>query len=511
MTRLALPPAGPGARERALDVLLGAALEPIVDLVAWSPERGEYRVASAQGQVRVRRRADGTTDAGRPRWAYDTELLSGQDPVARQDLTHFGSLGAERSVPHPNRRDNSYPHALDHLAQIFDHGSAPDLVVLHSAAHYWGDQGGHLGEHGSLGIVQARAPFIAAGAGVERLGMVDASCRLVDVAPTVLELLGCSSPTEHAPGARLVHQDGEVLRSLVTGPGRARHVVAMLLDGTNPNVLYDLADLGEAPNIARLRELGTTYHYGAIASLPTVTLANHTAILTGSHPGHHGILHNAWVDRSTGEQVVTNSPSTWPESMQWLSPSVETVHHAVHRSYPDAVSISINEPCDTGADYSIFDLMRSGQPIDRPPRAEELPDATARFVRPSKDYRWSSLIDHTAVDQFCGIWSGEYRGRTWPTPVFSWVNFTLTDAAFHEGGPYSEIAAAAVRDTDARIGHLFAAVERSGAWDDTAFLLVADHGMELANPDVTGDWDVALDEAGVPVRDEGYGFLYLAG
>jgi predicted AlkP superfamily pyrophosphatase or phosphodiesterase len=173
------------------------------------------------------------------------------------------------------------------------------------------------------------------------------------------------------------------------------------------------------------------------------------------------------------------------------------------------MSISINEPCDSGADYSTFDLIRAGELVDRPPRAEELPDATERFVRPSKDYRWSSRIDHTAVDQFCGIWSGVYRGRTWPLPAFTWINFTLTDAAFHAGGPYSEIAAASVRDTDARIGRLLGAVERSGAWDDTAFLLVADHGMELANPEVTGDWDLALKDEGVTVRDEGYGFLYL--
>jgi len=26
---------------------------------------------------------------------------------------------------------------------------------------------------------------------------------------------------------------------------------------------------------------------------------------------------------------------------------------------------------------------------------------------------------------------------------------------------------------------------------------------------VTGDWDAALEEAGVAVRDAGYGFLYL--
>jgi hypothetical protein len=505
---LARPRGGPERREQALNVLLSSSLEPIVDLVAWSPAADTYEVASAHGHLRFTRGRGPDRDGARS-YCYGPSLLDGEDPVARQDVSHLGQLADEMADPHPDRRANSYPHAFDHLAQLFDHPSAPDLVVLHSASHYWGDQGGHLGEHGSLGVGQARAPFMAAGAGVPALGMVDASCRLIDVALTVLELLGCPAPSPSQPSARLIGQDGKIVRDIAARPGGADHVVAFLLDGTNPNVLYDLAGRGEAPNVARLMQMGTTYRYGAMASLPTVTLANHTAILTGRHPGHHGILHNAWIDRISGDQVVTNSPSTWSTSMSWLSPGVETIHDAVHRARPGSVTISINEPCDAGADYSVFDLMRKGEPIDRPPPVDELPDATTRFVRPSKDYRWSSLIDHTAVDQFCGIWGGSYRGREWLVPTFSWMNFTLTDAAFHEGGPYSAIAAASVRDTDRRIGHALEAVERAGVFDRTAFLLVADHGMQLADPSVTGDWDAALAEAGVPVRDEGYGFLYL--
>ena len=34
------------------------------------------------------------------------------------------------------------------IAQLFDSPAAPDLCVLHSAAHNWEDQGGHRGEHG---------------------------------------------------------------------------------------------------------------------------------------------------------------------------------------------------------------------------------------------------------------------------------------------------------------------------------------------------------------------------
>ena len=323
---------------------------------------------------------------------------------------------------------------------------------------------------------------------------------------TMLALLGI----EDEPAADGSAGDGAVVERVVAAPGAARHVVAFLLDGTNPNVLHAMVAEGRLPHLARLLDQGIALRHGALASTPTVTLANHTTILTGRHPGHHGVLHNAWMDRPSGAQVVTNSAATWVGAMQWLHPGVETVHDVVHRRRPGALSVSINEPCDTGADFSVFDLMRRGEEVDRPPRPEELPDATERFVRPSKDYRWSSLIDHTAVDQFRGLWSGTYRGRTWEIPTFSWVNFTLTDAAFHEGGPYSDMAAASLEDTDARVGRMLEAVERAGVWDDTAFVVVADHGMQLADPAVTGDWGDTLRAAGVPFRDEGYGFLYLA-
>ena len=90
----------------------------------------------------------------------------GADPLADGSLDRFTPLADELAHPHPHRSENAYPYAHDHIAQLFDHPAAPDLCVLHSAAHNWEDQGGHLGEHGSLGIVQARAPLVLAGKGV---------------------------------------------------------------------------------------------------------------------------------------------------------------------------------------------------------------------------------------------------------------------------------------------------------------------------------------------------------
>jgi predicted AlkP superfamily pyrophosphatase or phosphodiesterase len=233
-------------------------------------------------------------------------------------------------------------------------------------------------------------------------------------------------------------------------------------------------------------------------------------VLTGAHPGHHGILHNGWYDRAAGAQVITNSNATWATATQFLFPGVETLHDAVHRTWPGDATASINEPCDAGADFSTFDLLRRGLSIERPPDLDDMPHTTERFVRPVKEYRWSSRVDHTTVSQMRGVWGGDpYHGVSWPIPRFTWCNFSLTDAAFHEGGPHSEIAAASVHDTDARLGEVLAAVEEAGVFDRTAFFLVADHGMEETDPTVQGDWGPALRDAGISYRDEAYGFLYL--
>lgn len=483
--------------DAALDVLVSDELEPIVEMVFRRVGDDTYEAWSNDGWVRFRRERDG----------FATEGGEGRNPIADQATDRFAPVGEERASLYPDRKANSYPFAFDQVAQLYDHPAAPDLCVVHTAAHNWEDQGGHRGEHGSLDVIQARAPFIISGAGVRRDGLVPRACRLVDVAPTVLALLGVERGDG---GALLRRQDGDVIDDVIEEAGAPRYVIGFLFDGANPNVLYDLAASGEAPNVARLIDQGTAFAHGAMASLPTVTLANHTGILTGCFPGHHGILHNAWYDRRLGRQIITNSPDTWANSMQWLDPSVDTIHSAVKRGLPGATTASINEPCDAYADYSTFGLIRSGEEAsDRPPGPDQLPHSTERFVRPSKDYRWSSRIDHTALEQFDGLWSGTYRGREWGRPTFTWVNFTLTDAAFHEGGPHSEIAIASVHDTDARLGRILDTVEASGAWDDTAFFLVADHGMEETNPEVRGDWGPALTAAGIPHRDEAYGFIYL--
>src|SRR3954447_5497394 len=327
----------------ALQVLLDSSLEPIVEMVALR-DGDAYEVHAADGSSRFDR--DGAVLGG-----------AGRDPLGDHATDRFVGLDAELASRHPTRTENSYPFGREQVVQLFDHPCAPDLCVIHTAAHNWEARGGHRGEHGSIDVVQSRAPFIIAGKGVRAMGTLPRACKLVDVAPTVLELMGA---------APLLRTDGIVQRDLLDGRVRPDHVVGFLFDGCNPNVLYAAAARGEAPNVARLMAMGTTFEHGAMASLPTVTLANHTSVLTGLHPGHHGILHNAWFDRARGEQVITNSAATWHEATRSLFDGVETIHDVVHRTWPGDCTASINEPCDAGADFSTFDFVRRGVPLERP-------------------------------------------------------------------------------------------------------------------------------------------------
>src|SRR4029450_11553611 len=168
-----------------------------------------YDVRTVDGRVRFRR-AEGDGDGA----GFVETRVEGRNPLGETATDGFGALAGggggtplgataadrfvplaeERANPWPTRTSQSYPHAHEHIAQVFDHPAAPDIVCLHTPAHNWEDQGGERGEHASRGIVQGRAPFVLSGAGVRREGrLLPLAGRLVDVAPTVLALLGAAT------------------------------------------------------------------------------------------------------------------------------------------------------------------------------------------------------------------------------------------------------------------------------------------------------------------------------
>ncbi len=500
-------------RAKAVNVLTSEKLENIVEMVLFSPEPGVFEAHANDGSVMFER--PGCDDPLKPK-IIETQ---GRDPLSDQDVSRFSTLALQREFRCPKRTENSYPYSYDHVAQIWDHEHAPDLIAIHTAAHSFLDEGGHLGEHGSLDILQARAPFILSGKGVKKAGVINSHVRLVDVAPSVAYILGASqtggilSDGNYSGSSYLKRQDGKVLSEWFQETERPDNVVIFLLDGCNPNILYDVVEQGGAPNISRLMANGTTFSYGAISSLPTVTLANHTTILTGCHPAHHGVLHNAWFDRKKMIQIVTESPGTWHLAMDYLNPETETIFECLNRYNRDITTAAINEPADKGATYSTFEEVRKGRMAEIIAQsgidASVPKDTTNQYFESSQDYRWATTADHAGLAQAIGLIRRNWDNLKLDRPKFMSVNFSLTDSAFHDSGPDSDMGRAAVRDTDARIGKILRAFEIESEFDQTLFIVLADHGMEETNPNVTGSWIKALKDASIDVANDSFGFLYL--
>lgn len=490
----------------AIEQLEQAFLDPVladrVDSVV-RPLGGErYRVASRDGSVEFERlSSDG-------RHGYRTVATTGRDPLVRIDDDALLGLQAEESDRWPTRDRTSFPHAFDSIAQFFDSSVAPNLYVNHTAAH---TREGHLGHHGSLGIVQARAPFIAAGAGVRPLGVLDRSTRVVDVAPTIAALLDLDAhpdavgPTgERRLDGRLRRQDGDPITDVLTGD-RAEQMVVVLLDGCNANLLHDVVDAGEAPHLADLIGRGVAMRRGSFASLPTATLANHTTAVTGAHPGHSGVLHNAWVDRSDGAQPDLLSMEEMFWSSGYVRDDVETLFEALARSRPGAFSSATFEFCDRGADFSSFGLVRAGSG-ERLPSIDDVVHVDRSCAARSGAYSFMSCVDHVSLAHTVSCWNQEHGN---PLPALTWCSLAVTDEAGHESGPHGELARAAVLDSDARLGELVATVERAGELDRTAFVVIADHGMEQSDPDVDRPWEADLADCGIPHRIVGDGLVYV--
>ncbi|HVF19406.1 MAG TPA: alkaline phosphatase family protein [Mycobacteriales bacterium] len=484
--------ADPRLRERALAVLTAPDLAHVVDLVAYADD-DVIHVVNADGEVVFDRAAP-----------YTRRSLTGRDPIAAQDPLAFSTLADEPVAP--TNEHNVYPLAAERLAGLFDHPAAPDLAVVHTAGHFWAERGGHLGEHGSLDVVQSRAPLVLSGAGVSHRGVLDRWARTVDVGPTLAHALGVPARED---GTHHAEQTGRALADLVS-PGAA-YVVGLLWDGCNSSDLYALAADGELPNVARLLDGGCALRGGAIAEFPSVTLVNHTSAITGTGPGRHGILNNAYYDRRRGEQVVANESATWHRASEWLEPAVETVFEVVARAMPGTPTACVNEPVDRGASYSTFGLVRDhGHSDGAKSLTSSLPDPTAdqlatqEYVAADSGYSWGSSVDATGIAQVLGLWEDAAT-----RPRLMWWNTTLTDSAHHAGGPHSAIARASMRDADRRLGLFLDLLDDARLTDDTFILLTSDHGSEAADPTCRGDWDEALRAAGIPFRDEAYGFIYL--
>lgn len=466
-----------------------------VDLVlTWRAADGDqpaaYEAWSSRGLVRFRRLID---DDGMLH--FEVLEVVGSNPLANQDPLALATLADEHAASatggfdadDPHRRfiapeQQSYPFGYERVAQLFDSPNAPDLAV---SPRDW-CSGAQPGTHGALHVRQARAPLWFSGPGVAA-GRHAVAARSIDIAPTCLAALGFpfvdgsdatgrdSSERGVPPDVYLARQDGRVVEEvLAADAARPSRLYVFLMDGMHQTELEDrlARDPQALPNLRRLRDRAAVLAGGSIVNFPSITWPSHTAICTGAWGGHHDVVNPSYYLREEGRTVSPQGLSMGTEG--YASSAVESIYEAFHRVHPHCVTAAIHAPFGRSARHAVLE----GRNLCDRARVKELTaefasDMNSRWAAEHPSVASESVLDTRGVAQVVELFTRTDQ----PPPLFVYHELALTDGAGHEYGPHSDGLADALAETDLRIGRVLALLDQLGLFDDTLFVVSADHGM----------------------------------
>lgn len=250
----------------------------------------------------------------------------------------------------------------------------------------------------------------------------------------------------------------------------AAHVILITIDGMRPEFYEDPS--WPAPNLQYLMHEGI-YAVRMRPVFPTVTLPNHTTMVTGALPARHGVYYN----------TPFNPLST---AMAWNFYAsvirVPTLFDAVHGT--GRVTAAVDWPVTVGSssiDYNFPDywgftdttnniaLIKTG--VHPAGLWEEL-EKNALGVVPSEEINSDHFL---RTDENAGRIAAYLIGRY--KPAFMAFHITETDHAQHEHGREGYFVRTAVAAADRAVGDVLEAVERAGIKDGTAIIIAGDHGF----------------------------------
>ena len=249
---------------------------------------------------------------------------------------------------------------------------------------------------------------------------------------------------------------------------RAKYVVLISIDGMRPEFYKDPS--WPAPTLQQLKKEGS-YADHVKPVFPSVTLPNHTSMITGAMPARHGIYYNTPFEPegATGiwnwETSRILVPTIW-DAARTAGLKTASVDWPVNVGGP----IDYNFPCiwavDTTKD-NIQVLKANTTPSGLWDELEK--NATGRLL--SSDIDGSTLRSDENKARIAA-----YIIRTYK-PSFIAVHVSSTDEAEHEYGREGVEVRKAVAAVDRAVGDILEAIEKAGIKDSTAVLIAGDHGF----------------------------------
>lgn len=247
----------------------------------------------------------------------------------------------------------------------------------------------------------------------------------------------------------------------------AQHVILITIDGggayqlDNPNLLL--------PNIRKMIAEGAWADQGSETVFPSVTHPSHTSIITGVLPIKHGDLGNALYDR---KRDLTNPPNSLLHSQVV---KVKTLFDAAKEKHLTTASIFWPETVmDPSIDYNLM-LRTTGK------KETVIENAWTKELRADGipiDFYYKILEHEASTELFdplntmalCDVIKRH-------KPNLMAIHLVTTDEREHMYGPTSDLSAAAFEEADALIGRIVDATKQAGIYDQTTFIVTADHGF----------------------------------
>lgn len=247
-----------------------------------------------------------------------------------------------------------------------------------------------------------------------------------------------------------------------------------LRTGDETEDLQMLIDAGLAPNFARLQAMGAWTHQARTDPLWTITLPNHTGMLTGRP------VEDSSTPGSPGHRYRFNSdPEDFPdEGVPLPGANLSTIHTSAGEYVPSVFNVVHDHGLTTAlyaskTKFSLYDesydgVDRTGDPaFERSALAQDTVgedngfDKLDRFVVDDE----AAIVDALIADAADG-----------GLAAFSFVHLAAPDSAGHDLGWGSPAYLAAIQEVDALLGRLLDLIESPGYAGRTTLIVTADHG-----------------------------------
>ncbi|HUU60342.1 MAG TPA: alkaline phosphatase family protein [Phycisphaerae bacterium] len=228
----------------------------------------------------------------------------------------------------------------------------------------------------------------------------------------------------------------------------AQGAIVFFVDGLNAGIFQRMLEAGELPAVRKYFVERGTYCPRAVASTPSVTLANMTSFVTGRFPGHHGVTGINWFDRN---QLLWRNYETIAQKnaldADYAAPNL-------YEQFPDRTTFSLFFQPHRGATKFFENWTSAGPPFF---------------------FGWYEFVDRLSLYRFREAMVLARKREEFPALMIAYL--LAPDFRAYDFGVGAEQYREAIRHTDKQIGRVLADLERSGWLDKIVVALVSDHGL----------------------------------